>query len=472
MRASRIAWVLPLVLSLSGCARHVPMKDPALLVTLPERHSASGRVEAPDRWWTAFEDPALDDLVERVLAGNLELSAAFRRLEQFEALARTGRAALRPQVDLSAGPTRSKSLFFFGGPPRAAYVTQVDLSASAAYEVDLWGRLRAAARAGSLDAQASREDLETLAMGLVSQVAETWYSLVEGRAQLALLKEQLDVSRTFLDLLELRFGQGLANSLDVFQQRQQVASIEAQLPQVQGGLATLRHQLAVLQGLPPRTAAPSPTTAVLPILPPLPATGLPADLLVRRPDVRARMLRLRSADRQVAGAVADGLPRLSLAPNTGFRAGGLAGLFSNWVWSLAGRLSLPLLDGGRRKAVLRQREAVVAERLDLFSQAMLVALREVEDALEGERHRRLYLERLEEQLRLAERTLEEARHRYLNGLSDYLPVLTALQSQQGLQRTRLAAWRQTLSSRIQLHRALGGGWTRDLSPSSERNARP
>lgn len=462
---------------LPACGRHESPASFPVSIRIPDAFSESGDGNAPERWWTAFEDPALDGLVESVLAGNLDLSAAWHRLDQARALARSGRAARRVQADLNVSPSRAKSVFLFGGDPRAAYVTQTDLSASASYEADLWGRLRAAIGAGKLDARASREDLETLAMGLVAQTADAWFSLVEGRSQKHLLDAQIRASHTFLELLELRFGQGLANSLDVYQQRTQLAALRAQQPQVEGELALLGHQLAVLQGRPPRSAAPSPETTTLPIMPPLPATGLPAELLVRRPDVRSALLRLQAADRRVAAAVADRLPKLSFTPSTGFRAGDFSSLFSSWIWSLAGRLSLPLFDGGRRRAEVARNKALVAERWDQFSQSMLLALREVEDALQGERNQELYLRQIEEQLRLAERTLEEARRRYLNGLSDYLPVLTALQAQQNLQRTRLTAWRQTLSHRIKLHRALGGGWTSSLEAplpgaSSGRSLRP
>ena len=411
MRASRLAWVLALVLSLSGCARHVPLKDPALLVTLPERHSASGRVQAPDRWWTAFEDPRPR---RPGGTGPRREPRALRGLPP----SRTVRGHRPPRGAPPSAPRwisrrvrpAPSPLFFFGGPPRAAYVTQVDLSASASYEVDLWGRLRAAAQAGS-----------PRRPGLAGGPRDPGHGAREpGRRDLVFPRGEPGPARPAegaarpepppsLDLLELRFGQGLANSLDVYQQRQQVASIEAQLPQVEGGLATLRHQLAVLQGLPPRSAAPSPTTTALPILPPLPATGLPADLLVRRPDVRARMLRLRSADRQVAGSRGRRpAPARPLAEHGLPRRRSGRHLLQLGVEPRGSPLPSPSRRGTAQGGPCANARRSSPNGSISSPNPCSWPCARWRMPLEGERHRRLYLERLEEQLRLAERTLEEA----------------------------------------------------------------
>ena len=304
-------------------------------------------------------------------------------------------------------------------------------------------------------------------MTLVGQVAEAWFNLVEFRAQVELAQSQIASNQTALELVELRFEQGLASALDVYQQRQLLVGSQAQLPLAEARLDLARHQLAILRGEPPRSALELPKSE-LSNPPPLPTTGLGADLLERRPDLRAAALRVAAADYRVAAAIANRLPGIRLSATTGFNAFWDSNPFSNWVWSLAAGLTAPLFDGGRLSAEQERSEAVMKELVASYGQTLLVALREVEDALVQEDAQRRHLEHLQMQTEVASAALREARGRYAAGLSDYLPVLTALSSHQTAQRSELSARRLLLSHRIQLHRALGGHWTRELSaPDAE-----
>jgi NodT family efflux transporter outer membrane factor (OMF) lipoprotein len=306
-------------------------------------------------------------------------------------------------------------------------------------------------------------------MTLAAQVAETWFSLLEQQAQAKLLDEQQETGRTFLELTQLRFSQGLASALDVYQQRQQLAATRSEVPLVEAGREVFRHQLAVLIGDPPRALTP-PERDTLPPLPPLPPTGLPSDLLTRRPDVRSAHLRLAAADHRVAAAVADRLPALRIGAETGYESRDfdeIENLFDNWIWSLFANITWPVFDGGRRKAEVDRNKAIVKESLGAYGQVMLLALQEVEDALIQERKQAEFLVDLERQVQLARDTLREARMRYANGLSDYLPVLAALESLQTVERSLIVAERQLLSFRLQLYRALGGSWTVELEPPTD-----
>jgi len=304
-------------------------------------------------------------------------------------------------------------------------------------------------------------------MSLAAQAAETWFQFQEARAQVRLLREQIATSRALLDLVKRRFGQGLATALDVSQQRRQLAGLLAQVPPVESRMATLRHQLDILQGLPPgrgpipgEGAAP----AELPEPPPPPPTGLPSDLLVRRPDVAAARLRLVAADHRLGAALARKLPSIELSPRMGYQAGAARDLFKNWIWTLAAGFTAPLFEGGRLEAEAARARAVKAERLQAFGKVFLQALGEVEDALVTEEKQREYIAALEGQVEAARSNLEEARSRYLHGLNDYLPVLTALSAYQQARRTMISARRELLSRRIRLYRALGGDWMGRLRP--------
>jgi multidrug efflux system outer membrane protein len=462
---SLTALITALLLLATSCTLYRPRKtvDPA--VPVPEQFSAAETESImPDLWWQTFENEELNSLIERGLAGNLDLKRAWTRLDEAWAAAKIQGANLWPQLNLDAGASRSRSAV--SGISRSSGGTVVHsntflVNLAASYEVDLWGRLRSLKTAAALDVEATREDLEAAAMTLTAQVAETYFSIIEKQAQQKLIQEQIEANKTYLKLTELRFIQGLASALDVYQQRQQLASTRAQLPLINSILDTQKHQLSLLLGEPPLAFSVC-GHYKLPDLPDIPGTGLPADLLKRRPDVKAAELRVAIADHNVAAAVANRLPTLSLSAGMPFQSNEAEKVFDNWVWNIAANLAGPIFDAGRRKAEVERNKAILDELLYEYSNVILEAFREVEDALAQEKHQRIYLDEIENQVRLGKRTLDEARARYVNGLSDFLPVLNALQELQRLERARIDEYRKLISFRISLYRALGGAWTSDL----------
>lgn len=218
-------------------------------------------------------------------------------------------------------------------------------------------------------------------------------------------------------------------------------------------VATSRHQLAVLLGRLPQSSHDL-TPAGLPPLPALPETGLPADLLEKRPDVRAALNAVRAENERAAAALADRLPALRLTASAGYSAPDAAVLFDDWLWNIAGNLLAPIVDGGRRRAEKERSRAVVRERLAGSGEVLLNAMREVEDALINESKQGELIARQAEQHAVSRQTLRHARFRYERGLSDYLPVLVALGREQCTARDLVTPRREHLSYRIQLYRAL------------------
>ncbi len=435
-----------------------------------------GAAAAPDRWWTSFGDPALDGVIETLLADNLDLAQAWSRLAQSRAVAAQQGAARLPTANVSAGAGASRR---YVATPQAtgdpanpiATVTEGDtfenysLSAAAQYEVDLWDRIGAGHRAARLDVQASALDVQALAISLTASAADLWFALVESRSTEALLESQIETNTTLLELARFRFGEGLASAADVLQQEQLLLSTRRQLPAVQGRRATLEHQLAVLLGQPPSAGAALGGASVeVPDPPALPAAGVPADLLTRRPDIHAAQLRVAAADERVGAAIAGRLPNITLSASIGFEAQSFGDLIDRWVWSLAGNLLAPIFDGGRRAAEVERNRAAVEGALAAFTQTTLRAFAEVEDALVLEARQAETLDRLQAELDVSRRLYEQARARYMEGLTDYLPVLSALQGVQRNEVSLLSARRQRIAYRIQLHRALGGAWTTELRP--------
>ncbi len=466
------AWRFLLVLCVPGlaaCHRVAALPDPP--VRLPGTFSAGGKVEAPDRWWTAFGDARLNELVDGVLDSNLDLLTAWDRLRQAEALARQAAAGLWPWLDATAAAGRTRSRTPTTG---TTSTSDFSLGLRASYEVDLWSRVRASRDAARLAARASREDVATTAIALSAQTAITWLRLLETVGQLEILDAQLRTNQDYLDLVTARFERGQVSAVDVLQQQELVEASRSEKHLMEARARVLANQLAVLLGRPPAEVA-IPSDWRLPDLPPLPATGLPAELVGRRPDVRAARLRLESANRGVAAAIAERFPALTLTGLAETSAGHLEDLFESWVASVAGSILAPVLDGGRRAAEVERTRAVVAQRFHEYAQAILRALREVEDALVRERHQQLHLTSVEKQLDFAARAAAQSRERYVKGAEDYLRVLTTLRDLQRLQRRLLEARRELLEDRVALYQALAGGFPLTVPPApgqgDDRDAR-
>ncbi len=269
---------------------------------------------------------------------------------------------------------------------------------------------------------------------------------------------QINNNITLLNLQRLRFSNGRAGALDVSQQRQALAAAKAERPLLQRSEQQLINRLTLLLGKTTSSHL-SIEQDRLPSLIALPATGLPADLLAARPDVRAAGLRLHAADWTVSAARADRLPDMALSAQAAFSSGSLDLLFDNWIITLASSITGPLVDGGRRTAEVSRTRAVAEERLSSYAKTVAVAVKEVEDTLVGEDRQGAYVLLLNDQLRAARLTLKDARLQYRNGRSDYLSYLTAWTSVQRLERQLVNEEATLIKNRVALYRTLGGDWT-------------
>lgn len=407
-----------------------------------------GKLKSPDRWWTSFSDSELSQQVEIALAENNDLTAALQRIRSTRALAR--REASDFFIDLD-GVADTEYLFLSPGPESAGYLLGLDMS----YQVDLWGEIESRVKAQRLRASATDADYHAIALTLSAEIARVWFSLVEANAQLELLNEQIETNLTGVELQEARFGLGQIRSPDVSRQRQLVEATREQSVVVQARIALLEHQLAVLQGRTPQDASYE-TTTQLPELPPLPKTGLPSELVNRRPDVRREYLALLAADRDFASAVSTQYPRLNLSASFATVTDSPENLFREWAGSIAGQLIAPLIDGGQRKAEVDRRKALVQEQFANYTQSILVAYQEVEDALAREQFQYQRITHLENQLEQARQASTQLREQYLIGDANYLDVLSAITGEQRLQRETLSARLELVLNRITLYLALAG----------------
>lgn len=451
---------LLVALAVSACTtgwQRRPLEEPAAPDAFAGE-TVAGQSTVDSGWFEAFGSATLDQAVTTARASNLSLAQAGDRVRQAAAMTRLARSGQLPSIDAGASAGRSRQM----GPTGPAQANAFQLSLSAAYEVDLWGRISAGRGAAVLDAAALATDVATIEITVTANVVEAWLDGVHARARRELLLQQIEVQEGYVDLLIHRMSIAAATALDVEQQRQQVAALRAQFALLEAAEDTAGHRISVLQGLFPDPAATG-DESELPALPPLPDVGVPADLLERRPDVEAARLRAESADARLAVAIADRLPSLRLSGSAFFQATSLSNLFDQLLWSVTAGLVAPLFDGGRRGAEVERNRAVVDERIHAYLGTLLTAAIEVENALTLEQAQTAFLTEIDAQLEIATDTLLLARDQYREGVSDYLRVLTAISTLQQLEQSRLDAVRQQLAYRIQLYRALGGGWSRPES---------
>lgn len=441
-----------------------PDPDMGVIEELPLAFS-SGSTNSVNgcEWWKTFSNSELNSLISEAFSSNLSFAQSAARFRQAEATAARFSASASPSISAagSLGKSEQQRETDSAGSERlTADVYSLGLAAS--YELDLWGRVYSVRKSSALRSQASLFDLETAAVTLAARIAEVWLQAVESATQLEILSRQTDSSRDTLDILRKRAVSASATMLDVYQQEQLLKTAEARLPAAQQKLELLQNELDILTGRPAGTGQ-GITTRQLPVLPPLPDIGIPADLLANRPDLKAQLLRLKASGYDVAAARADRLPAIRLSGKYEYSAGSAAALFDNWLSSLAAGLSAPVIDGGMKRAEVRRTMEAMTAELAAYRETILQAFRDVEDSLVREKRTAQTADALQIQLSSSLKALDEARRRYMKGNTGYLPVLASLRSAHQAEMDLTSARTAQLQARIALHRAIAGSWTSEYA---------
>jgi NodT family efflux transporter outer membrane factor (OMF) lipoprotein len=406
-----------------------------------------------------LNSPELNRLVDTAFEENLDIRSSWARLRQARAAAVKSRAGLFPAVDtgLEASQTRTYRDYDLLADTKSS---SLDLAAS--FELDLWGRVRSGYRADQLSALAAHEDVRAAAISLTGEVVDTWVELLAARQEMQVVQDQIHTNEMLLRIQTTRFENGMASALDITQQQELLANSRSALPPLQARERVAVNKLAVLLGQSDVHSI-SIRQHELPQPMPRPKTGVPADLLMSRPDVRAAYYQLRAADFEVSVARADRLPSLSLSARTAISSDDFSLAWGDWLTRLGTNFSAPLFDAGARKAEVERTRAVVDERLAEYTATVLEAIREVQDALANISGQEDRIAGLEDELRAAKQARDQARLRYLKGQSDYLNFVTQQRSVQTLQRNLVAARADLLSFQVALYRALGGGGGQEYS---------
>ena len=464
--------VLPFLI---GCMKMGPdyhRPDTGIQVPPSFQHADDAEVsnlQVPlETWWQVFRDPELNRLVHEALNHNLDIRQASARFLEVRSQLVQSRADRYPTLSVQGQGKRERTPRTISMPGVSVDRESSNFSFSlpATFELDLWGRLARAEEAARADLLQAEENRRTVAQSIVSETITLYFQVESLERRIQIIQQSIESFRHSLALAENRYERGLTSILDVRQARRILAEAEAGLPELRQELGIAQQGQAVLLGRYPETHAPrSQPQDYYHLLVPVPP-GLPSELLLQRPDIRAAEANLKILNARVGVAKASRFPRITLTGNFGYSSGDLDRLFQpeSELWSLALGIVQPIFDAGKLKAGQRAAEARYQQGVVEYAKTLLTAFSEVERALLTRKEQLERRDRVVGFLTEARATQRVAENRYRRGLVDYLTVLDAQQTRFQAEVNLVLVDQAILSNRVSLHRALGGGWA---EPSPE-----
>lgn len=441
---------------LAGCAATPARELPAasLQSGWTGVEASAGNADPAIAWWTLFRDPALDALVARAEARNLDLRAAEAGVREARALRAAAGAELLPQIDAGADVSRGRSL-------QAAGVRESGrIAASASWEADLFGRLQSERRARIAELEASEADRDAVRLTLLAEVAGSYleYRLYRVQQSLALKTEEAQ-ART-LRITEARFRLGMGSRLDVERAQVQLANVRAALPQAEELAAAAFHRLALLTAETPETLAPllaqAPEAAALPTADAQTVFGTPTQVLAQRPDVRAAERRLAAAGATRAATQALRYPRLDLVALLGLESADVSEVLDgSRTWSVSAGLLAPLFDFGRIRAAIDAADAREEQAYLGYELAVRTALQEAQTALVRYTQGQLREQALADAASASRRAADLARRQYQQGALSLFEVLDAERSLYEAERDWSGARAEVALRLVELYRTMG-----------------
>ncbi len=483
--------LLPVLLLLTACTTQ-NSTAPTMVFTPPAQFKEAAPWPekdniVPDEWWTLFADPVLNDLERRVVLGNENLKIMAVQVAGARAALEASRSAQLPTLSAGLNGTRSNSsgsnvgsggnnsnsgnnggingsgTNTNGGIPFSTSRTSNNfaLTTNASWEIDLWGRLSQAEKGAGATLQASQADLAAARLSVEALLAQTYFSLRTGEAQLALTDRAVAAYTQSLALTQARYDAGVAGRTDILQAQSQLKTTQAQRAELLAQRALLEHAIAVLLGIAPAELALEingalPTLPTVPVVPQL----LPASLLQRRPDILAAQSRLAAAYAQIGVTEAAWLPVLNLTAGAGYRSSTLSQLIksSNMVWSLGSSLTQAVFDGGQRKLASAQARAGAVQLTATYRQIVLTALQEVEDNLALAWQLQQETQFQAEALQGAQQNVDIALEQYRAGTVSYLNVIVAQAAALNSESSLLTMRNRQLAASSQLLKNIAGRW--------------
>jgi NodT family efflux transporter outer membrane factor (OMF) lipoprotein len=416
-------------------------------------------------WWTVFEDPVLDDLLQRAQKANLDLTAGLYRVQEARALRGIATGERVPLIDGFGSYDRSQASenSISGGDGEAINIW--NLGAGATWEIDVWGRIRRAIESATAGFEASVEDYRDVLVGVLAEVALSYIDIRALQARIDYAEANVATQMQTLQLTQDRFDAGLVSALDIAQAESNLANTRSVIPSLERSLGFAYNRLAVLLGQTPGSLQQElgGRRGEIPVPPEAATVGLPADLLRQRPDVRRAERELAAQTALIGVAKADLYPAFGLAGTLQLEALNFSDLgdSSSITWSLGAGFRWNIFAGGRIRNRIRVEEARTAQALVRYEQAVLFAVEEVENALIAYQKERERRDRLVEAVDANQRSLDLVMTQYRAGLTNFQNVLDTERSLFNRQDTLAESEGLVVQSLVALYRALGGGWDPD-----------
>lgn len=455
MRLPFFSTLLFALLLLSGCAGLIrtPYHRPDVELPPQWEHGGDNTRATEDRWWTAFNDPALDRLVAEALERNTNLAIAALRVRQAQLRAEQADSNRLPSLKVEAGASHSRNL------SRHSQTTDTfSTSIFSSYQTDLWGELANTSDAARWEALATEDDLANTALALTGATATLYWQIGYFNQRIALGRESIAYAHRVLELVQVRKEAGAATALEILEAERNVASQEAnQTTLIQQRVEAI-NELAVLFDGPPKSLAPAELDTLGGIHLPDVAEGLPAHLLARRPDVRAAEARLRAALADTDATRASFYPSITLSGSLGASSKELSRIVKDPVGTLAANLALPFVQWRDMRRSIDISETEYEQKVIAFRQTLYSALAEVENGLSARQQYREQADKLERNLGMARQTEELYRIRYQAGANPLKSWLDAQQNQRQAEVEVAANQFNQLMNHVALIKALGGGF--------------
>jgi NodT family efflux transporter outer membrane factor (OMF) lipoprotein len=450
---------------LAACSVGAPYRKPQ--VPLPNAWDATSAAAQPaleadpsawpaTDWWHRFGSSQLDDLIDQARRANDDLAAAMARVQEADAQLRIAGAPLLPTVDLGAAATRERTLVSGGG---TAIYNVFSPVLTASYELDFWGKNRAARDAARALAVASRYDRQTVALTVISSVATTYLQTLELHERIEVARLNLENGRKILRGLAFQQQVGTATGLDVAQQETAVALLDAALPPLEQQYRQTIYALAVLVGKTPESLDVTDGT-LNDLKVPQVVAGLPSELLTRRPDVAEAEQQLVAANADITVARAALFPSITLTASGGYESEVLSSLVNpaNRIYAVSAGLTQPIFHGGALRGQLAYSKARYGELLSVYHKTVLTALDNVEGALVAARQTAVQQQRQNEAVAKARRAYEFAQAQLSAGTINVLTVLSTENALFSARDTLVEVEYSRLQALVDLYTALGGGW--------------
>ncbi|MCP1470958.1 NodT family efflux transporter outer membrane factor (OMF) lipoprotein [Sphingobium sp. OAS761] len=470
----RIAWISGTALLLSACAAGPDYRHPQpASLGVPLAYSAGDGAPVSDadlaRWWTRLNDPVLSGLIDAAIANNLDIVQAQARLRQARESLRQANASLLPQV--SGSGSAGKNYRSQGGGTRvddngnvistgaSNWSSTYSLGANASWQIDLFGELSRSREAARAALEGSGYDLATVRMTMIAELVTNYVQARQAQAQLRIARESQAIQQDNYQIAGWRLQAGLVSSLDEQQAKAQLAQTNAAIPQLEAGLKSSLNRIAVLTGQAPGEATRAlEVPAPIPVAPTRIATGIPADTLRQRPDVRSAERALAAATARIGVAQAQLYPSLGISGNIGTTANAFSDLFSLITGGVFANVAQTIFDGGRLASQVRAQKAATDAAFAAYKQSVLGALEDVENAMASLSSARSRKVEFATALEASNNAAILARSQYQAGLIDFLTLSSSETTLLNARNSLAAAQADEVLAIAQLYNALGGGW--------------